>query len=107
MADFYLTQNRRLPILRAVMRDYQGIIDLTTASAVKWVMMTQGGVAKTNTACTIVSPATLGEVTYAWAAADVDTPGIFYGKFMVTIGGQDLPVPSDGFLVVKIDEDPV
>lgn len=107
MADVYLTQNRRLPILRAVLRDYSGPIDLTTASAVKWVMMSQGGVNKVNTAGAITNPATNGEVTYTWASADVDTPGTFFGKWMVTIGGQDLPIPSDGYIVVQIDEDPV
>ncbi len=107
MADIYLTQNRRLPVLHAVLRDYSGIFDLSNASAVKLVAMDSGGVNKINTACTIVSPATSGEVTYAWAAADVDTPGIYFAKFMATVGGQDLPFPSDGYLVIQINEDPV
>lgn len=107
MADIYLTQNRRLPVLHAVLRDYSGIFDLSTASAVKLVAMDSGGVNKINTACTIVNPSTAGEVTYAWAAADVDTPGTYFAKFMATIGGQDLPFPSDGYLTIQINEDPV
>lgn len=105
MADIYLTQNRRLPVLTAALRDYQGLVNLSSASAVKFVMMNTGGVNKINSSCTITD-ATIGRVTYAWAAADVDTAGTFYAKFMVTIGGQDLPVPSDRFLVVEIAEDP-
>lgn len=105
MADIYLTQNRRLPVLYAALRDYQGLINLSSASAVKFVMMNLGGVNKTNSSCMITS-ATIGQVSYAWAAADVDTAGTFLAKFMVTIGGQDLPIPSDRFLVVEIAEDP-
>lgn len=57
--------------------------------------MDSGGVNKINTAHDR-QPSTSGEVTYAWAAADVDTPGIFFAKFMATIGGQDLPFPPTG-----------
>ena len=105
MADIYLTQNRRLPVLYAALRDYQGLINLSSASAVKFVMMSSGGVNKINYACTITN-ATIGQVSYAWASADVDTAGTFLAKFMVTIGGKDLPIPSDRFLVVEIAEDP-
>lgn len=105
VADIYLTQNRRLPVLYAALRDYQGLINLSSASAVKLVMMSMGGVNKVNSPCTITD-ATIGQVSYAWASADVDTAGTFYAKFMVTIGGQDLPIPSDRFLVVEIAEDP-
>lgn len=105
MADIYLTQNRRLPVLYAALRDYQGLINLSSASAVKFVMMSTGGVNKIDSACTVTN-ATIGQVSYAWASADVDTAGTFYAKFMVTIGGQDLPIPSDRFLVVEIAEDP-
>lgn len=105
VADIYLTQNRRLPVLYAALRDYQGLINLSSASAVKFVMMNTGGVNKINSSCTITD-ATIGQVSYAWASGDVDTAGTFYAKFMVTIGGQDLPIPSDRFLVVEIAEDP-
>lgn len=105
MADIYLTQNRRLPVLYAALRDYQGLINLSSASAVKFVMMSTGGVNKIDSACTVTN-ATIGQVSYAWSSGDVDTAGTFYAKFMVTIGGKDLPVPSDRFLVVEIAEDP-
>ena len=105
MADIYLTQNRRLPVLYAALRDYQGLINLSSASAVKFVMMSSGGVNKIDSACTVTN-ATIGQVSYAWTSNDVDTAGTFYAKFMVTIGGKDLPIPSDRFLVVEIAEDP-
>lgn len=105
MADVEMTEGDRLPSLFYALHDYNGAMDLTAASGVKWVMMGQNGVNKVDTAATIVTAAT-GQVRYDWAALDVDTPGVFLGKWEVTVGGKTQKVPSDRYLVVEIMESP-
>lgn len=105
MATFNLKQGDRLPTLSAVLLDGTGApIDLTAASVVFRMRPRGGGTLKVNAAASIVSPATSGTVQYQWAAADVDTAGLFDGEFAVTLAGLVRTVPASGFVLVSIEK---
>jgi hypothetical protein len=69
-------------------------------------MMSDTGAVKTDTAAVIVNPPAYGTLRYDWAAADVDTPGKFFGQFELVRGGKTQNFPSDRYLVVEILEHP-
>ena len=70
------------------------IKDLTGATVVFSMRNVETNVLKvTNAAATLVD-ANAGTIEYSWAAADVDTEGIFEAEFKVTIGSEPLRVPN-------------
>ena len=102
-----MTEGRLLPTLFATLRDYYGAFDLTDATAVTFIAMDAGGVNKiAATACTILNPPSAGRVSYAWATADLDTPGEYRCQFLVTIGGRIQSFPSDGYINLQVQESP-
>lgn len=105
MADIEMTQTNRLPSLICTLYDYTGVMDLSSASGVKWVMMDDKGVVKVDTAATVTN-AIGGTVRYDWASGDVDTPGLFRGQWEVTTSAKTQNVPSDRYLTVEILEHP-
>lgn len=82
-----------------------GAVDLNGAT-VKFIMRRVGnGVAKVDAAATIVGAAA-GEVAYDRQAADTDESGVFHGEYEVTFaGGTTQTFPSDGYIIVRIDDD--
>ena len=75
------------PILAATLLAGGDIVDLTSADTVKFTMTDESGSVVIDLApCAIVSPATNGQVTYAWGADDTATPGLYQGEFKVTWG---------------------
>ena len=73
------------PILYATLLAGGDVVDLTTASNVKFTMTNAAGSVVIDLAtCTIVSPPTNGIVSYAWQTADTNTAGLFQGEFKVT-----------------------
>jgi hypothetical protein len=79
--------------------------DLTNASSVKFQLrLATGSTKKVDAVATVVSAAA-GTVRYDWLAADVDTPGIYVGWWLVNLT-NGRPQTSDEFLLEIRDHGP-
>lgn len=103
MADLYMTVGDRLPLLVEQLADQFGPVNLTGMTVT--FQMSRAGVNKVATAATVLSAAS-GLVQYAWAAADVDTPGVFFFKWQVSDGTKVWHFPSDRAKTVEFTENP-
>jgi len=80
--------------------------DLTGAS-VKFRMRAElSSVLKVDAAATILSPATAGQVRYAWTGTDTDTAGDFLGWWRVTLPSTD-PQDTEEFSIRVIEHAPL
>lgn len=107
MADFVIKQNDTRPALDATLTENASALDLTAASAIKFIMRQQGslGSAKINTAATFINKAS-GTVRYIWTAGNTDTVGTFNAEFEVTWSDGGVSThPSDGYFVIDIQDD--
>lgn len=106
MADFTIKKGALLPPLIAVLKDGTGaVVDLTTATTVKFSMASvPGGTRKVNAAAVTVVDAPNGKVSYQWAGTDTDTPGNYAGEFLVNFPSQPEVFPSDGYLGVLVEQ---
>ena len=107
MATFDIKRGSREPSLVATLKHANGTaVDLTGATVVLNMVPRTGGTAKVAAAAvTVLVPATGGRVQYDWAAADVDTAGVYHAEFKATLsGGKPLVAPSRGVVVVNITE---
>lgn len=115
MADFTIKKGDTRPILAAVLKDNDVVIDLTLATAVKFIMKSQGspgGAAAVNAACEFISkPA--GTISYTWVLADTATSGLYNAEFEITwTDGGKQTVPNDTiaannvpYYVIEIKDD--
>ncbi len=104
--SFSIKQHDRLPYYSVTLEAPAGTaVDLAGAS-VKFIMALEGSTtAKVNTAATI-DDSDAGEVSYHWAAIDVDTPGLYRAEFEVTFAsGIKRTFPGDGYLYVNVVAD--
>lgn len=103
MPDFVLKAHDRLPSIQAVLSTAGGVVDLTAATGVTFIMKaTQGNTVKVNAAATVVS-ATGGVCRYDWLAADSDTPGEYIAEWQVTwAGGKRQTFPTLSYHTVSI-----
>lgn len=103
--DFVIKRGNRLPSLVSVLEDADGPVDLS-GKTVKFFMRLVGS--KTKKVNADATPdadqvGNKGKVTYAWAAADIDTAGIYEGEFEVTFSvGLKQTFPNDRFIVINI-----
>lgn len=108
MADFTIKAHDRLPSIQATLSQGGVAIDLTTATSVKFIMVTTpGGAIIVNTAGVIVN-ASQGIVRYDWAAADTATPGNYTAEWEVTWPGpkkQTFPTASYHTITILADLD--
>jgi hypothetical protein len=103
---FRLSKGATLPKLELRLLDGATAANITGA-AVTFSMDDEAGVAKvTDQAGAIVVPATDGKFEYAWAAADVDTEGRFFGQFKLVIGGVQHLVPNNSAQKLRIEIGP-
>jgi len=85
-------------------RDENGVMqarDLTGATITFTMLNAATGVAKVTAASADILSASLGEVAYTFVSADVDTAGVYWGTFHVTVGSDtdSYPVaPDDGVI---------
>lgn len=100
--DFFIGEDDRLPTIRAYLEDETGAIDLTGGT----VSIKGRKIGTTTTisgACTI-DDAVTGAVSYQWAAADTQIPGMWYLQWQFTIGGKIGTVPNRGSDALWINE---
>lgn len=108
---FKIKQNDTRPIYISQLVDHYGLpeqapIDLTTATAVRFIMG-NGGVEDpvAEGDCTIEDP-DAGIVSYEWAVGDTDTVGTFKVEFEITwADGGIETVPNEGYKEVTIGDD--
>lgn len=95
--DFSIKAGARQPPIVATLGDDAGVVDLTAATAVRFRMWAVvGGAVKVGQPGSFVGPRTGGQVSYAWAAADTDTPGDFFADWLVTwADGTTQAFPTD------------
>lgn len=110
MSDLGFTikrNDRREPIVRTLKGSNGLPVDLSSASAVKFIMISLAdGSTKVNAAAIIINPATNGQVQYNWAAGDTDTAGYYSAEWEVTY--QDTTkqsFPNDGKLIIHVNAD--
>lgn len=103
-----LKQHDLLPELEITLLDGATPVDLTFADAVTLYVSGPGGV-KVEAAMTVADqtdPTSVGKVSYMWASADTDTPGVYRAEVKVTWdGGKVQTFPSDGYFTVRILHD--
>jgi hypothetical protein len=106
ISTFTIKKGDLRPVIQATLRDAVGVIDLTNASGVSFVMNYPGGGSnKVNAAGTIVTAAS-GIVKYTWTGTDTDTAGTFDCEWEIDWGGGvPQTVPSEGYDRVIITED--
>lgn len=98
MDSFVIRKNDRLPSLTATLQGSTGAAYNLTGDSVKLSMRELGASTNRidNASVTVVS-ATAGTVSYAWAAADVASTGLYKLEFEVTSSGsleRTFPNPS-------------
>lgn len=104
-SSFSIKQGAQNPALEATLTKGDGTPqDLTGGTVTFSMKRKRTGVVKVNAgACTIVGAAANGQVKYAWAAGDVDTPGVYYGSFKVTgLAGGPAVFPTSGYIWVTV-----
>lgn len=102
----YVRENDRRPFANTVLKRGVVVVDLSAAVGVTFRMRSDLGPrtpAKTESAAVIVDAAN-GAVQYEWAAADTDTPGLFYAEWTVDWGSDvDETFPTLGVDPVLVD----
>lgn len=99
---FRLSKGARLPALLVQLLDGDTPVDLSTAT-VTFSMVDDAGVLKVNAVAGTLVDGPNGKVSYAWAAADVDTVKDFWGQFKITVGGKDYLVPDNEVQRLRIE----
>lgn len=102
MADFTIGQGARRPTIPAQLTESGQPINLTGASSVTLRALLPDGTTAITGTCTIDAAST-GEVSYAWAANDTDTPGLYRLQFVITWSAgvtQALPTHRNATLLV-------
>jgi hypothetical protein len=103
VADFYLTAGDTVPPITATLTDEAGAgLNLTGATVTFRMSPIAGGALKVDAAATVVTPAA-GAVSYAWQAADTDTPGYYLGRWRIVFSGGGVgSVPNDAPMLILI-----
>lgn len=106
MSLFTIKQGDRLPALTAVLRDTEGPVDLSAATAVALLMRLTGSTTPlTLTGTTSIVDAAAGEVRHAWGAGDTTAPGVYEAEWEVTFPGGTMTFPSSGWDTIHIYDD--
>lgn len=100
---FEIKRGDREPAITRQLMQSGAPIDLTGAS-VKFLMRGDDGL-KVDAAADIDDDPTTGIVTYEWAAADVDTAGVYKAEWEVTRAGRTLTVPTNDYIKVTVVAD--
>jgi hypothetical protein len=104
-ADLTLKQGDLQPEARVLLTDDAGAaIDLSSAVSVDIRMINFSDEELVLDApATIETPATAGQVSYAWQTGDTDTPGVYRVSWVVTWTNGDQTFPAEGYLTIEIE----
>lgn len=107
MADFIIKAHDTLPSVSAALSTGGAPLDLTSASAVEFVMRLVGGAVKVTAPAT-VTDSLGGAVRYDWVPADTSAPGEYQAEWQVTWasgGVQTFPTATYHTITVVPDLD--
>lgn len=83
--------------------DGNGAVDLTAALSVRLLATNlDSGVLEISAAASFVAPRTAGQVTYTFAAGDLDTAGDYKVEWEVTFASGTHTFPNDGYALMKV-----
>lgn len=129
MADFAIKTDDTRPEFVVILRDQDGVMDISGATGVRLILKKQGvlvegvctkltitaaiaaGLASdtdpfTGEAWTDVQLATTCVVRYPWVADDTTNAGVYDGEVELTYGaGLIETVPNDGYFAIEFVED--
>lgn len=102
-SDFTIKAHDRLPSIQATFSSAGAPVDLTSATAVKFIMRAvAGGTIVVNSLAVIVTPAA-GVVRYDWLAVDTANVGEYTAEWQVTwSGGKQQTFPTLTYHTVTI-----
>lgn len=102
---YYLKQGDSGIYISCVLRDVSGILDLTDAAEVLFLMRPEGGgMLVINDAAEIGGAPANGVVKYKWMSANTTRVGRFEAEWQVTFAGGILTFPNHSRLIVEITE---
>ena len=101
MSEFFITENDRLPVLRANLSDDAGYIDLTNGTGYFIYRNKYDGTAPVTGSIDILG-ATSGYCQFSWASG---AAGVFYGRWRVVLNGKQISFPNESFLNFARTED--
>lgn len=104
--DFYIGHGDTLDSLVAVLYEEDGVtpVDLT-GKTVTFSMHTELGAEVIEDAeAEVVGDPLEGRVAYHWAEGDTDTPGTFFGRFVVTSSDGRFSAPNEDAITVHITQ---
>jgi len=103
VASFFIKQDDTAPALQYTIKDEDEVAIDVSGSTVKFYMQDEHGVTKIDAGTVTLVDAANGVVSYAWAAPDTDTAGIYYAEFVVTFSdGTIRTSPDPGWISVII-----
>lgn len=102
MSEFFITENDRLPVLRANLSDDAGYIDLTNGTGYFVYKNKYATGQQPTTGNADFLGLTSGYVQYQWPSGSA---GVFYGKWKVLSNGKWISFPNESFLNFAITED--
>lgn len=102
--DFYIKKDDRLPYYRAVIRDYNGAVDLDGATVVATMQNLSTSTNKFEDQPVNLASDVTGGIEYRWQVGDTDTPGEYGIEFKVSTASGDFTVPKS-FVAKVIVED--
>lgn len=102
---FEIKRNDRRPRFRVQLTANGSPVDLTGATAARFIMKS-GSTMKVNRATMTFVDRAMGVVEYAWAAVDTDTSGPFNAEVEIDWGSSEFQTfPSSGFFAVIVNDD--
>lgn len=102
---FAIKKGDRRPRYRVQLTANGSPVDLTGATAIRFLMKSGvTGALKIDGVATVVDAAT-GIIEYPWAAGDTDTSGTFNIEFEVNWAGEKQTFPSSGYFTCTINDD--
>ena len=108
MAEVFLTVvGNQEPDLRFTLQNNSAVIDLTNATRVDLILISDDSQAVVNTghqACSIVSPATSGIVDYEQNSADFALAGRYVGEAKITYTNGRVQILHEQVVVIVRDD---
>ena len=101
---YTVTEGDTLAPIQGIIYKGDGTPQDLTGATVKFNMRQadEGDMKVTEGAGAVVGNPSNGEVKYEWQDADVDTPGLYDGEFIITIGGKTLTFPNRNKIIVSV-----
>lgn len=110
MSSVVMRQNDTRPFLDVLLKDRDGVIDLTNET-VRFVAKSSDGTVKidqtsTGSAVVIQASGTSGAVQYQWQEGDLDTPGVLLAEFEITnLSSQRASFPNQGHIEINVSRE--